>query len=91
MHRNEIIYALICINNHVLSCLISTLSVDNDFDYRENLLEICGVDQLEKLEEPTNHLLSSDIELKTLPSSLKYAFLGPKETLPVIISSSLTP
>ena len=25
MHRNEIIYALICINNHVLSCLISML------------------------------------------------------------------
>ena len=27
MHRNEIIYVLICINNHVLSCLISMLSV----------------------------------------------------------------
>ena len=26
MHKNEIIYALICINNHVLSCLISMLS-----------------------------------------------------------------
>ena len=26
MHRNEIFYALICINNHVLSCLISMLS-----------------------------------------------------------------
>ena len=26
MHRNEIIYALICINNHILSCLISMLS-----------------------------------------------------------------
>ena len=26
MHRNEIIYALIYINNHVLSCLISMLS-----------------------------------------------------------------
>ena len=26
MHRNEIIYALICMNNHVLSCLISMLS-----------------------------------------------------------------
>ena len=25
MHRNEIVYALICINNHVLSCLISML------------------------------------------------------------------
>ena len=27
MHRNEIFYALICINNHVLSCLISMLSL----------------------------------------------------------------
>ena len=27
MHRNEIIYALICINNHVLLCLISMLSL----------------------------------------------------------------
>ena len=26
MHRNGIFYALICINNHVLSCLISMLS-----------------------------------------------------------------
>ena len=26
MHMNEIIYALICINNHVLACLISMLS-----------------------------------------------------------------
>ena len=26
MDRNEIIYALICINNHLLSCLISMLS-----------------------------------------------------------------
>ena len=54
--------------------------VEDDFDYRENFLEICGVDQLEKPEEPIDPLLSSDIELKTLPSSLKYAFLGPKET-----------
>ena len=27
MHRNEIFYVLICINNHVLSCLISMLSI----------------------------------------------------------------
>ena len=26
MHRNEIFYALICINNHILSCLFSMLS-----------------------------------------------------------------
>ena len=27
MHKNEIFYALICINNHLLSCLISMLSL----------------------------------------------------------------
>lgn len=31
------------------------------------------------------------LELKELPSHLKYAFLGENETLPVIISSKLTP
>ena len=30
--------------------------VEDDFDYRENFVEIYGVDQLEKLEEPTNPL-----------------------------------
>ncbi|CAN6685848.1 unnamed protein product [Malus baccata var. baccata] len=43
----------------------------------------------------TNTLLPSVIqapvlELKPLPDHLKYAFLGEKETLPVIVSSSLT-
>ena len=27
MHRNKIIYALMCINNHILSCQISMLSL----------------------------------------------------------------
>ena len=30
------------------------------------------------------------LELKPLPSHLKYVYLGDKETLPVIVSSSLT-
>ena len=30
MHMHEIFYALICINNHVLSCLISMLSHVHD-------------------------------------------------------------
>ncbi|KAM2932482.1 hypothetical protein FF1_040547 [Malus domestica] len=43
----------------------------------------------------TNKLLPSviqppSLELKQLPSHLKYVFLGEQETLPVIISSSLT-
>ncbi|GAV73684.1 hypothetical protein CFOL_v3_17167 [Cephalotus follicularis] len=31
------------------------------------------------------------LELKELPSTLKYSFLGENQTLPVIISSDLTP
>ncbi|KAM1227677.1 hypothetical protein ACFX2J_006863 [Malus domestica] len=43
----------------------------------------------------TNKLLPSvirapSLELKPLPNHLKYVFLGDKETLPVIVSSSLT-
>ena len=26
MHKNEMFYALICINNHIISCIISILS-----------------------------------------------------------------
>jgi len=33
---------------------------------------------------------SSSLELKPLPSTLKYAFLGPNETLPVILANHLT-
>ncbi|CAH9110594.1 unnamed protein product [Cuscuta europaea] len=45
---------------------------------------------------PTTKLLPStvqppEVELKPLPSQLKYAFLGSNDTLPVIISSELTP
>ncbi|KAM2711981.1 hypothetical protein EV1_032053 [Malus domestica] len=45
--------------------------------------------------DSTNKLLPSviqppSLELKPLPSHLKYVFLGEQETLPIIISSSLT-
>ncbi|XP_024969716.1 uncharacterized protein LOC112509075 [Cynara cardunculus var. scolymus] len=35
--------------------------------------------------------LALELELKTLPDHLKYAYLGDKETLPVIISATLSP
>nr|XP_027124566.1 uncharacterized protein LOC113741264 [Coffea arabica] len=35
--------------------------------------------------------MTPEVELKPLPEHLKYAFLGEKETLPVIISSKLSP
>ena len=48
-----------------------------------------------KLEIPTEKLVPSverapELELKPLPENLKYAFLGEGETLPVVISSSLS-
>ncbi|XP_057502691.1 uncharacterized protein LOC130786401 [Actinidia eriantha] len=51
--------------------------------------------KLERLPPNENRLLPSSVqpptlELKTLPSNLKYVFLGEKETYPVVISSSLT-
>ncbi|XP_057491359.1 uncharacterized protein LOC130777083 [Actinidia eriantha] len=51
--------------------------------------------KFEKLPLNENRLLPSSVqpptlELKTLPSNLKYVFLGEKETYPVVISSSLT-
>jgi len=38
---------------------------------------------------PPSIVSSPKLELKPLPNSPKYVFLGPKETLPVIISSLL--
>ena len=45
MHRNGIFYALICINNHVLSCLINMLSLgmhNVNFYFRMQLLDSLG-------------------------------------------------
>ena len=39
---------------------------------------------------PTSLVSPSKLELKPLPDSLKYVFLGPKETLSIIISSLLS-
>ena len=62
-------------------------------------IEICElnswVQKFKRLPPNENRLLPSSVkpptlELKTLPSNLKYVFLGEKETYPVVISSSLT-
>ena len=50
--------------------------------------------KFETLPPNENKILSSSVqpptlELKTLPSNLKYVFLGEEETFPVVISSSL--
>ena len=39
---------------------------------------------------PPSLLSPPELELKPLPSTLKYVFLGPNDTLPVIIASDLT-
>jgi len=39
---------------------------------------------------PPSVVSPSKVELKPLPDLLKYVFLGPKETLPVIMSSLLS-
>ena len=41
MHRNEIFYALIGINNQVSSCLISMLSVDPCFGHSLVIYRLC--------------------------------------------------
>ena len=50
MHRNEIIYALICVNNHVLSCLISILSMmTRDLRWRSLYPHrVCQKDEVDK-------------------------------------------
>ncbi|CAA6664145.1 unnamed protein product [Spirodela intermedia] len=63
---------------------------DKDDELGENYFEICGVEQKEELLEPPKPFAAPNSDVKPLPSSLKYAFLGPKNTLPIIISSSLT-
>ncbi|CAN6697872.1 unnamed protein product [Malus baccata var. baccata] len=62
----------------------------------EEVIEmVAALESLPSQSVSTNKLLPSvvqppTLELKLLPSHLKYVFLGEEETLPVIISSSLT-
>ena len=61
--------------------------LEDEFDFREDILEICGLDLVNESLDAKDPF---EVELKPLPSTLKYIFLGPRNTLPVIISSSLT-
>ncbi|XP_027169380.1 uncharacterized protein LOC113769101 [Coffea eugenioides] len=70
------------------------LGVTHDVDLRGDLLH--AVEALHSLPPVSPRLLPSvvqapDLELKPLPKHLKYAFLGDRETLPVIISAHLSP
>ena len=61
--------------------------LEDEFDFREDLLKICGVDLVNESQDAKDPF---EVELKPLPSTIKYIFVGPRNTLPVIISSSLT-
>ncbi|XP_074276723.1 putative 3-deoxy-D-manno-octulosonic acid transferase, mitochondrial isoform X2 [Silene latifolia] len=72
-------------NSHRASSGDGKLAVQEIFFLSSKLLE-----ELPK-EKPVPSIVKPPIvELKPLPSHLKYAFLGSEETLPVIISSKLT-
>ena len=89
----------------LMSCLVSPSWVvevttsESEFLYsiieHNEVLEANGwAPKFEKLPPIEDKVLPSEekppkLELKPLPSHLKYAFLGVKETFPVIISSSL--
>ena len=66
--------------------------------FEMNVEEVCGVDswtqKFEELPESRGLTLPSSIqpptlELKDLPTNLKYAYLGLNQTYPVVISSTL--
>ena len=70
---------------------LSALLDDNVEDLFEVESENFCFDNLnhEPTLEPTTPVQPPTLELKELPSHLKYAFLGSEETYPVVISSVL--
>ncbi|VFQ90151.1 unnamed protein product [Cuscuta campestris] len=72
-----------------LECLEYSLA---EFEELENLSQpVFRAELLENRPKLAPSLVSPPkLELKDLPDDLKYAFLGPDQTLPVIISSALT-
>ena len=74
-------------------CFVSLVEED-DFGFNINNKELFSLEPKESEEEVFEGLLNSlpmtDIDLKPLPSNLKYAFLGPNNAMPVIISSLLS-
>ncbi|KAJ9535703.1 hypothetical protein OSB04_un001141 [Centaurea solstitialis] len=84
-----------------LKDLAQTYNLDGDYaelvSWMENGRQSKPRYEIPKIDLPASHarLLPSiehapELELKTLPDHLKYAYLGEKETLPVIISAALS-
>ena len=83
----------------LMSCLVHPSWVEevttSESEFLHSIIEVNGwAPKFEKLPPIEDRVLPSEekppkLELKPLPSHLKYAFLGAKVTFPVIISSSL--
>ena len=89
------------------SCLVSPSCVEevttSELEFLHSIIDHSEVmeangwaPRFEKLPPIEDRVLTSEekppkLELKPLPSHLKYAFLGVEDTFPVIISSSLEP
>ena len=86
------------------SCLVSPITLEYSLNeeiwylyYLLDASEMCKLSKwapkLKELAPNENKILSSSVqpptlELKPLPSTLKYIFFGEKETFPVVISSN---
>src|SRR3954465_15823995 len=74
-------------------------SVISDVNSLLDSVPLMNINDLDPIEPPLTQPLTIDtsceseppqLELKTLPDSLKYVFLGSNETLPMIIASDLS-
>ncbi|KAK4708672.1 hypothetical protein R3W88_029597 [Solanum pinnatisectum] len=82
--------------------LSAIIDIEGDAEAQELaiVLDVPNVSMLRKFVEPLNRVLgpppkpsieeAPKLELKALPSHLRYAFLGANESLPVILSSALS-
>ena len=93
MRDNEDCFAIDVIENLVEEvCSLNQLEDLAKIKCREEEPQPTTIEALKGL-SPESSLPSTEsppqLELKPLPNSLKYVFLGPKKTLPVIIAADL--
>jgi len=90
-------------DDEITSCVYESFYVDYELEFAtfafdaqcDDSLHASLLASLTSLPTPSNDHLpsapsSSSLELKPLPSTLKYAFFGPDETFPVILANDLT-
>ena len=88
MHRNEIIYALICINNYVLLCLISMLSLSSTVKFFLSLSPLSLHPSLSLVGRKKNKFFPHPT---VLPSTVKFFVSPPPPSLSPCIPPSLPP